>query len=271
MNATYTINTELGGIEITFDEKPSDEVREEMKSAGFRWHKVKKVWYAKQNAERIRLAERLAIHVENEVTPEPLEIPPDEFVDGGGLYDGWQGGNRAKWGTEKELKALLLADFKKAGISATIRFGRGGYTTSLIVTIKITAADIMSFDDWVANFDEWFKYGMSYDYKVEGRYHTIQGCDLFCLMNSRDADGNRIIDASTTDILHSLYEDRVACVTSGHTIYGDVSVFTASGKKKHDTVRAIVHSYNRDCSNTMVDYFDRSIYDSYAFKLRKEI
>ena len=261
MSATYIINTELDGIEIIFDEKPSEEVRAELKESGFRWHKIKKIWYARQNPERLELAEKLANINESEsaTEPKPFMIPPDEFVDGGGLYDGWCGGNRDKWHSQKELKALLLADFKKAGISATIRFGRGGYTTSMYVTIKITSNDIIPFDGWLDNIGEWFNLSLTYSYKIDDCYDVIDGCDLYNLVGTKDV--------TAMSVLHGIYDCEVERVTSGHTFYGDVDIFTDSAKKKYDMVRAIVHSYNRDCSNSQIDYFDRSIYDNYAFKL----
>lgn len=53
---TYAINTEFNGIEITFDSKPEEDIRNTLKLNGFRWHKVKKLWYAKQTEERKALA-----------------------------------------------------------------------------------------------------------------------------------------------------------------------------------------------------------------------
>ena len=58
--AQYTLNEELNGIEISFDSKPDTDTLNSLKSAGYRWHKVKKVWYAKQTADRLTLAESLA-------------------------------------------------------------------------------------------------------------------------------------------------------------------------------------------------------------------
>ncbi|OAO82615.1 LPD29 domain-containing protein [Anoxybacillus flavithermus] len=60
VKATYTLNEELNGIEITFNTVPSEEVRNELKTNGFRWSKYKKVWYAKQTAERLEFAKMLA-------------------------------------------------------------------------------------------------------------------------------------------------------------------------------------------------------------------
>jgi hypothetical protein len=59
MNATFSINPEFSGIEITFPGKPSEEVRESLKSAGFRWHNIRRIWYAKQNPARLALAHAL--------------------------------------------------------------------------------------------------------------------------------------------------------------------------------------------------------------------
>jgi hypothetical protein len=60
VKATYTLNEELNGIEIVFTGVPSEEIREQLKSHGFRWSKYKKVWYAKQSEERLQFAKMLA-------------------------------------------------------------------------------------------------------------------------------------------------------------------------------------------------------------------
>lgn len=47
-----TYNEEKNGIEVKFNAKPAQEVINDLKVNGFRWHRVKKVWYAKQTDER---------------------------------------------------------------------------------------------------------------------------------------------------------------------------------------------------------------------------
>ncbi len=58
-----TLATETGpnknGIELSFDGKPSEEIRELLKANGFRWNRRSKVWYAISNAERLLFANRL--------------------------------------------------------------------------------------------------------------------------------------------------------------------------------------------------------------------
>ena len=70
--ASYTLNEELNGIEISFDSKPDTDTLTALKSAGYRWHRVKKVWYAKQTADRLTLATSLA-----ELTDAPINAPVD--------------------------------------------------------------------------------------------------------------------------------------------------------------------------------------------------
>lgn len=69
---TYRINEELNGIEIMFEEIPMNSTREALKANGFRWHRAKKLWYAKQTKKRLELAkvltdtEEYAEHVRKE-------------------------------------------------------------------------------------------------------------------------------------------------------------------------------------------------------------
>ena len=53
------INDELNGIELTFDSKPEAATLEALKAAGYRWHKVKKLWYAKNTPDRLQLAKAI--------------------------------------------------------------------------------------------------------------------------------------------------------------------------------------------------------------------
>lgn len=56
MNYTITKNTRFGSIEITFEGKPSEAVRQSLKDMRFRWHGVKKVWYGFADEETVKAA-----------------------------------------------------------------------------------------------------------------------------------------------------------------------------------------------------------------------
>jgi len=53
MNYTITNNNQFGSVEISFNEKPSEEIRAALKAQKFRWHSVKKVWYGYADAETL--------------------------------------------------------------------------------------------------------------------------------------------------------------------------------------------------------------------------
>ena len=51
MKYEITANDTFKSIEIAFDGKPSEAVRDALKAMRFRWHSVKKVWYGYKTAE----------------------------------------------------------------------------------------------------------------------------------------------------------------------------------------------------------------------------
>ena len=60
MNAKLVVNQECHGLELYFPEKPDEEVLMQLKSARWRYHRVKKCWYAKQNDTNQEIAELIA-------------------------------------------------------------------------------------------------------------------------------------------------------------------------------------------------------------------
>ena len=56
--ALYRLNEEKNGIEIVFEAKPAEDIREALKASGFRWGRG--YWYAKQTPERLALAQKIA-------------------------------------------------------------------------------------------------------------------------------------------------------------------------------------------------------------------
>lgn len=56
MTYTITNNTQFNSLEITFDGKPSEEIRNALKALKFRWHNVKKVWYGFSTEETVKAA-----------------------------------------------------------------------------------------------------------------------------------------------------------------------------------------------------------------------
>ena len=52
-------NSEFDGIEVYFTSKPSQETRDALKASGYRWHSIKKCWYAKRSEERLQALKKI--------------------------------------------------------------------------------------------------------------------------------------------------------------------------------------------------------------------
>lgn len=60
MSATFTLNEQYKGIEVTFTEKPSRATLDALKAEGFRWHNARRLWYAKQSEKRLELVRSIS-------------------------------------------------------------------------------------------------------------------------------------------------------------------------------------------------------------------
>jgi len=65
MTDTWHVNREYEGIEISFDGKPSEEIRNKMKAVGFKWSSAQMKWYAKDNTRTRQVANELATQGED--------------------------------------------------------------------------------------------------------------------------------------------------------------------------------------------------------------
>ena len=77
--ATYSLNYEQNGVEISFDTKPNLTVLEDLKRNGWHWNGKKKVWYKRQSAESIAFAKKLCN--QNDVKTIPANAVPFNFTD----------------------------------------------------------------------------------------------------------------------------------------------------------------------------------------------
>ena len=79
MNMKVNLNKQLNGIELIFQEKPETEILTMLKENGFRWHRKKKLWYAKVTDERkafvkeLQKANNEIISVSNNVSVTPTK------------------------------------------------------------------------------------------------------------------------------------------------------------------------------------------------------
>ena len=74
-NYTITNNDYFKSIEISFNEKPSEQIRNILKALRFRWHYTKKVWYGYANKQVLidRLNTVMPVNVDP-VKAEPVKV-----------------------------------------------------------------------------------------------------------------------------------------------------------------------------------------------------
>ena len=77
-NYTISSNDYFKSIEISFTEKPSENVRNILKALRFRWHYTKKVWYGYANKQVLidRLNTVLPVKVEAVKVEKPVNVDP---------------------------------------------------------------------------------------------------------------------------------------------------------------------------------------------------
>jgi len=192
------------------------------------------------------------IYLKNIIIPDFVTTEP------GTIYEGWRGGNAKKWRDNKELKSLILADLKKCGIKASIRFNNGGYLTALTLTITINPDHIKDFKTWkMENFKIDF-YGWNYYTNDAGKIEYIYG----------DA-----INTNNADLLENIAKTEYKMTVENLTTCGTYSkkikdILTNDGNAIIEAATSILNSYNSDNSNAQIDYFDRAFYDHIAIKIK---
>lgn len=99
--AIANINTEVNGIELSFDGKPPYEVLKDLKSNGFRWHNKKQIWYAKNTSDNVKAVVK---YVDLNASDPSFGITSTGKVDVWALQNGREGSSLAP----VENKELLI-------------------------------------------------------------------------------------------------------------------------------------------------------------------
>ena len=112
---SLVFNQELNGIELYFDKKPLQNIIDSLKNAGFRWHKFKKCWYAKQSEKTLKIAQS--------ITGEQVKATVEEKTDKAyfPLYDSVDG---SKILQDSNIELDTYHSYYFADINAYIHFYR---------------------------------------------------------------------------------------------------------------------------------------------------
>lgn len=243
MNAKMIINNELNGIEVSFENKPEAATLEALKGAGFRWHRVKKVWYAKNTAERLAIAQQIT----GEDIPEAPKAKKATKADTINL-DNLGENTPSLYGAD--LAKAIREDLKKRGVTGvTVRARKVTYETGITVTIKAGAEDIASIEEYQTRYN-----------------YSAFACDAECSQGV--FDGSRWIYSNTWEQMTE--EERRAAYDSHTRYYLEKSPsfnqyhqerrnypnMTTDFYNKVVAVWKIANQWNWNHSDSMSDYFD---------------
>jgi hypothetical protein len=244
---TYEIrqNPQFNSLEIYFEGKPSEAVRDVLKSNKFRWHSVKRCWYGYGSEESIAAAITGASTEE-----EPATVIGDGYMGGGSVYGSKS--NHHLHGAD--LSAAIRADLKKAGIKGvTVRCKTYTGGQSLTATVKIALDEYIPYEQYLENYritgsQAWIYLSPS-EYIHSDKYWAADGDERERIRQAAAAyEWIKLTTQETTP--------RVSWI----------DWLTEEAKKKIEHIDAIISAYRYDCSNGMVDYFDTNFYYGICLK-----
>jgi len=243
------VNEELNGIEISFSDKPSAATIESLKAAGYRWHRVKKLWYAKNTAERMALAQAITGGAEVTTAPKAAKV---ETINMDGV------GHKPKTAHGADFAKVMREEFKARGVKGvSVRSERGGWTDSITVTVKATADDFSSVEEMKLRYPFW-----QFTFDIENR--DVRFISAYEWQNMTSAEREE---------LHAQYVRKQAAKMAGvneHFISdSDRSRYwelTTAFFKKVQCIVRIAQQWNHDNSDPMTDYYDVGYYLNIDFK-----
>lgn len=246
--AILTLNQELKGIEISFNAKPAATILASLKAAGFRWHNVKKVWYAKQTDARLDLAKQITGTDEAAEAPKAAPAKAAEKIN----LDGLGENKPSLYGAE--LAKAIREDLKRRGVTGvTVRARKVTYETGITCTIKATPADIASLEEIQTRytFEEF-----SCDAKTDrGLYDGSRNIYNYTWEGMTDEERRAAYDSYCKYTLE--HRDNFNHYHQDRNLY---PYYTTAFFNKIKAVFAIANQWNYDHSDSMTDYFDVGYY-----------
>lgn len=246
MKANITLNQDLNGIEISFTEKPEAATIEALKANGYRWHRAKKLWYAKQTPERIALAQSLT----GETATAAAATTPATKAEKINL-DNLGQNTPSLYGAE--LAKAIREDLKRRGVKGcTVRARRVTYDTGITVTIKATAEDIASIEEIKLrkpDYDFFCQVETHGAYTGEKWIYSFEGYSE----EEKAAEYNNFIKYQA---------NKAPSINEYHLINcrNDYYTITTAFYNKIVAVFKIANQWNYNHSDSMSDYFDVGYY-----------
>lgn len=244
MTYTITNNPQFNSLEITFDGKPSEAVRNALKELKFRWHSVKRCWYGYSTEEAVATA-----ITSTTTDEEPASVIGDGYMGGGSFY----GSKSHKHLYGADLSAAIRADLKAVGIKgATVKCHTYSGGQNIRITYKAQPGDFVSLQEFIDGYR--IKGSTAWIYFGSGAGEFIH-CDKYWALDGDERERIRTAAAAWEYEKYTQHENNI-----NHYYLNDYGVFTEETRRLMTRIAEIVCAYNYDNSNGMVDYFDTNFY-----------
>ena len=239
--AQINFNKELNGIEIIFQGKPDAATLDALKANGYRWHRVKKLWYAKQTPERLALAESLA---DGQQIPAPVkESTPAPVYNLENL-----GSNKPNCYGGAELSKAIREELKRRGVkNCSVKVSNYDH---IYITWKATAEDFASIEEAAERVNIWqmFRYSNLYhngEYISESNYNEMTEEEKTAVFfeNIRH----------NIERFNNVYAGTMSEPRNERDFYYELS---NQGFNTLSAIIKIANQWNYDNSDSMTDYFE---------------
>lgn len=300
-------NADFGTIEIYFKEKPSQVVREALKTARFRWHAVKKCWYGKpENAKNVMTTSseaRAVLHAilsafkaENvaggaEVLPKGKTAPKraesgenvkTSAADAEKIANTLTSAPEAEYLSKSSLPDHWRKVWRDAGIKGiTVRNHRGGYSYHFTFTFRMIPGDVMPEAEALTVLENEFRT----DPRFWGDWindpdmsDECRGNVYYTAFYDWDAEKKeRFFKDAARRTYEKMVKNGPGCVVHAWVFYlerekmrREYPIFTAQFWDRLEVIAHSISLHNYDNSDAMTDYFDVGFYESWDFEPVKE-
>jgi hypothetical protein len=247
MKANITLNQEKNGIEISFESKPEQATIDALKANGYRWHRAKKIWYAKNTTERLSLAQSLTADKISTAATTASKASKAEEIN----LDNLGQNTPSLYGAE--LAKAIREDLKRRGVKGcTVRARRVTYDTGITVTIKATESDFASIEEMKLRKPDYSFFcqveshgaytGEKWIYSLEGYSEEEKATEYNNFIKYQASKAPSINE-------HHLIDHRNDYYTMSTAFYNKVVA-----------VYRIANQWNYNHSDSMSDYFDVGYY-----------
>ena len=230
-----TENAQYGSREIYFDNKPSADVIDNLKSLKLRWNPKKKCWYGFATESEMVAA----------INGAGEDVVTDGYMGGGAFYGSRS--NQFLYGSD--LSKAIREALKAAGIrgvTVSCKTYSGGQ--SITATVKTTEADFVDRDEYIANYE--IKPSFSWIWTGDESIHI----DRYYDMAGEEQEAVRRAAAIAN------YEKSLKGIDINCYYIDKYNEFTPDFLEKIKAVNGIIQSFNYNESNAMVDYFNTNFY-----------